>query len=100
MKPAYCVVIDHHFKLKHACEEIQHLDIEIHCVVTYIQDKDLFLHLKEGEIREANPGLACQEKIYRMEQGYFNEQHMQRFRKLASLPGFTGLGLVQSYVAG
>jgi hypothetical protein len=89
-KPAYRVVIDHHFKLERAREEIQRLNIEIRRVITYIRDEDLFLRLKEGEVREANPGLACQVKIYRMERGRFNEQHMQRFRKLASLPGFTG----------
>ncbi|KAF8229070.1 hypothetical protein L208DRAFT_1288307, partial [Tricholoma matsutake] len=100
-KPVCHVVIDHHFKLEHARKEIQHLNIEIHCVVTYIWDEDLFLCLKEGEVREANPGLACQVKLYRMEWGHFNEQHMQRFRKLASLPGFTGSirpGPVQSYI--
>jgi hypothetical protein len=89
-KPAYRVVIDHHFKLERAREEIQRLNIEIRRVVTYIQDENVFLQLKEGEVREKNPGLACQVKIYRMERGHFNARHMQRFGKLASLPGFTG----------
>jgi hypothetical protein len=70
-KPACHVVIDHYFKLKHACEEIQHLNVEICHIVTYIWDEDEFLHLKEAEIM-LNSGLACQVKIHRMEQGCFN----------------------------
>jgi hypothetical protein len=88
--PAFCVVIDHHFKLEHAHEEIQHLNVEICHVVTYIQDEDVLLCSKETEIMQVNPGLAYQVKIYRMERGHFNAWHMDHFRKLAALPGFTG----------
>ena len=56
--PACHVVIDHHFKLEHACEEIQCLNVEVHHVVTYIQDEDVLLHLKETGIMQVNPGLA------------------------------------------
>jgi hypothetical protein len=89
-KPACRVVIDHHFKLERAREEIQRLNVEIRRVVTYMRDEDKFLRSKEDDIMLVNPGLARQVKIYRMERGRFNAQHMERFRKLASLPGFTG----------
>ena len=57
-KPASCVVIDHYFKLERAREEIQRLNVEITRVVTYIQDEDKFLHLKEADIMLVSPGLA------------------------------------------
>jgi hypothetical protein len=88
--PACRVVIDHHFKFERAHEEIQRLNIEIARVVTYIRDEDKFLRSKEADIMLVNPGLAQQVKIHRMERGRFNAQHMERFRKLASLPGFSG----------
>lgn len=89
-KPACCVVIDQHCKLERAHEEIQRLNIKIRRVVTYIQDEDAFFCLREAEVRQVNPGLARQVKIHQRERGCFNEQHMRRFRKLVSLPGFTG----------
>ena len=42
-KPAICMMIDQYFKLKHVREEIQHLNIEIPHVITYIQDEAIFL---------------------------------------------------------
>jgi hypothetical protein len=89
-KPAYRVVIDQFFKLERAREEIQRLNIEILRIVTYIQDEDIYLWLKEDEIRKVNPGLARQVGKHRMERARFNNQHMCRFRKLSLLPGFTG----------
>ena len=71
-KPASHVVIDHYFKLERACEEIQHLNVEIARVVTYIQDEDKFLRSKEADIMLVSPGLARQVKIRRMERGCFN----------------------------
>lgn len=89
-KPACRVVIDHYFKLERAREEIQRLNVEIRRVVTYIRDEDKILRSKEADISLENPGLAHQVKLYRMERGRFNARHMERFRKLASLPGFSG----------
>ena len=88
--PACRVVIDHYYKLERTREEIQRLNVEIRRVVTYIWDEDKFLRSKEADIMLENPGLARQVKIHRLERGRFNAQHMDRFRKLASLPGFTG----------
>jgi hypothetical protein len=84
------MMIDQHFKLERAQEEIQRLNIEIPRVITYIRDEDIFLRAKESEVREHSPGLACQIEKYRQERGRYNERHLSRFRKLASLPGFTG----------
>ena len=64
--------------------------MEIRRVVTYIRDEDKFLRSKEAVIMLENPGLARQVGIHRMERGRFNARHMERFRKLASLPGYSG----------
>ncbi|KAF8518165.1 hypothetical protein BU17DRAFT_91300 [Hysterangium stoloniferum] len=76
--------------LRDSLQDIQHLNIEIHHVVTYIQDENSFLQVKEVEVRKINPALAHQVAKYRLERGCFNEQHMHQFKKLASLPEFTG----------
>ena len=68
-KPACRVVIDQHFKLERAREEIQRLNVEIHRVVTYIQEKDAFFCLREAEVRQVNPGLVRQVKIHQREKG-------------------------------
>jgi hypothetical protein len=83
-------LIDKYFKLERAREEIQRLNIEIPRVITYIRDEDAFLQLKELELKETNPVMAHHVQKHRWERARFNEQHMRRFRKLASLPGFTG----------
>ena len=66
-RPAVRVMIDQHFKLQRACEEIQHLNIEIPRVITYIQDEAMFLQRKEAEVRKTNPALARQVAMYRLE---------------------------------
>jgi hypothetical protein len=89
-RPAFRIMIDQYFKLERAREEIQRLNVEIPRVITYVRDEDAFLQLKVSEIREANPGLACQVEKHRLERGRYNEKHMSRFCKLASMSGFTG----------
>ena len=86
-KPASCVVIDHYFKLEHAREEIQHLNVEIARVVTYIQDEDKFLHLKEADIMLVSPGLARQVKIRRMEQAALTHDIWSASGSLLPSPG-------------
>jgi hypothetical protein len=83
-------MIDKYFKLEHAREEIQRLNIEIPRVITYIRDEEVFLQRKELELKETNPIMAHQVQIHRWERARFNKRHMHRFRRLASLPGFTG----------
>ena len=89
-KPAFRVLIDKYFKLECAQEEIQCLNIELCCVITYIQDEDTFLWLKESKLKEMNPIMAHHIWRHWWEKVHFNEQHLCQFRKLASLSGFTG----------
>ncbi|KAJ6613135.1 hypothetical protein B0H10DRAFT_2222454 [Mycena sp. CBHHK59/15] len=90
--PAARQLLDSYFKIEHAKEEIVWLDIEIQCVVTYIQDEREFLVKKEEEVRVTVPGLAFFICRYCMEWGRFDEIHMDRFRKLEKKWGarFTG----------
>jgi hypothetical protein len=88
--PACRLAMDRYFKLERAREEIQRLNIEILRVITYLCDEDVFLKKKEDEIRLYDSSLAHQVSLHRRERGRFNSQHMNHFKKLAALPGFTG----------
>jgi hypothetical protein len=59
-------------------------------VITYLCDEDVFLRKKEDEIQLYDRSLAHQVSLHRWEHGRFNLQHMDCFKKLVSLPGFTG----------
>ncbi|KAJ7829012.1 hypothetical protein B0H14DRAFT_3088175 [Mycena olivaceomarginata] len=80
--PAARALMDTHFKILRAKEEIQRLNIEIRRLVTYIRDERDFLVAKEEEIRETDPDLAFFVHRYRMERGRFDDTHMKRLRKL------------------
>ncbi|KAJ7730827.1 hypothetical protein B0H14DRAFT_2409539 [Mycena olivaceomarginata] len=80
--PAARALMDTHFKILRAKEEIQRLNIEIRRLVTYIRDERDFLVAKEEEIRETDPDLAFFVHRYRMERGSFDDTHMKRLRKL------------------
>ncbi|KAJ7740402.1 hypothetical protein B0H14DRAFT_2638071 [Mycena olivaceomarginata] len=73
-----------------AREEIQRLNIEIKCVVTWIDNEDRFLRKKEEELKETDPLLAVQVTRYRQRRGRSDLYHMHRFWALAKVPGFTG----------
>lgn len=88
--PAGRLIMDQHFKIKRAREEIQRLNVEIPRVITYMRDEDLFLREKEAEVETADPALALQISIYRNERSRFTTLHMKRFTALSLTPGFTG----------
>jgi len=89
-KPAAQVAMDSFFKLEHAREEIERLNIEIRRVLTHMRDEDNFLRYKESVVQPTDPSLAHQIYIHRMEKGRFTEIHRKRFSQLLRLPGFTG----------
>ncbi|KAJ7838459.1 hypothetical protein B0H14DRAFT_3087059 [Mycena olivaceomarginata] len=57
---SYRLAMDSYFKILHAREEIQRLNIEIKRVVTWIDNEDRFLRKKEEELKETDPLLAVQ----------------------------------------
>ncbi|KAJ7819279.1 hypothetical protein B0H14DRAFT_2308180, partial [Mycena olivaceomarginata] len=56
---SYQLAMDSYCKILHAREEIQCLNIEIKCVVTWINNKDRFLK-KEEELKGTDPLLTVQ----------------------------------------
>ncbi|KAJ7323994.1 hypothetical protein DFH08DRAFT_711539 [Mycena albidolilacea] len=86
----YRFAMDSYFKILRAREEIKRLNIEIKRVVTWIDDKDLFLRKKEEEYKESDPALTFQISVYRQRRARSDTNHMHRFWALAKTPGFTG----------
>ncbi|KAJ7885442.1 hypothetical protein B0H13DRAFT_2235276 [Mycena leptocephala] len=85
-------LMDTHFKIERAKEEIDRLNIEIRRLVTYIRDERVFLLAKEAEVRETDSHLAIFIGKYRMQQGRFDEDHMKRLRMMVRKlgPRFSG----------
>jgi hypothetical protein len=92
--------MDRYFKILCAREEIKRLSIEIRHVVTWIRDENTFLHRMEKNLRatdgkgeeqaEEDRQMAVQVRLYRLRRGRFDAGHLERFQKLAQMPGFTG----------
>ena len=58
--PMARLVLNMFFKMCRAQEEIIRLNVEIHCFVTYLQDKDWYLHACEEKLPTSHPTLAYQ----------------------------------------
>ncbi|KAJ7924518.1 hypothetical protein B0H13DRAFT_2266662 [Mycena leptocephala] len=90
-QPAGRATMDQHFKLLHADEEIQRLNVEIRRFVTYMRDEEAFLIRDEGRLgEEGRPGIAHQVRLVRMERARFTDLHNARLLKLSKVPAFTG----------
>jgi hypothetical protein len=77
--PASRKIMDAHFRIERAHEEILQLNIEIRRVVTKIRDGCVFLLAKEAEVRQTDPGFTFMIGLHRKERGCFDEVHMKRF---------------------
>ncbi|KAG1892860.1 uncharacterized protein F5891DRAFT_963824 [Suillus fuscotomentosus] len=82
--------MDLYFKMCHAREEIERLNVEIRCVATYLQDERHYLEECEILLHTLHPGLAHQVQILRNTRGRFLDYHCQRLRDIVGLPGFSG----------
>ncbi|KAG6839192.1 hypothetical protein C0991_005009 [Blastosporella zonata] len=89
-KPAARLVMDEHFKIQRAHEEIRRLNIEIRRFVTYMQDEEAFLKTREDALLESDPNIAHQIWLQRQRLQQVNAQHRRRLFKLAKLNGFAG----------
>ncbi|KAF7761157.1 hypothetical protein Agabi119p4_10566 [Agaricus bisporus var. burnettii] len=89
-QPANRVLMDTYFRIQRAYEEIQRLNVEIHCVITHAVDEEAFLLAKEQEIRQSDRLLSHQICRYCIVRTQFNGLHLKRFKKLLSLRGFSG----------
>ncbi|KAF8151123.1 hypothetical protein K438DRAFT_1624099, partial [Mycena galopus ATCC 62051] len=89
-QPAGRVVMDQHFKLLRADEEIARLNLEIPRFVTFMVDEEAFLIYHERRLTdEGSTALAHQVAVHRMQRGRFNGLHMERLAALSKEAGVT-----------
>ena len=82
--------MDRYFKIERAKEKIERLNVEIHRLVTYMEDEDAFLIAKEKEVVDENPRLAFQIRQHWLERGRYKDMHWRRLKALERKEGFTG----------
>ena len=84
-----CRATDLYFKMCRAKEEIQCLNVEICCLVTYIHDEERYLRECESQLKQLHPSLAHQVS-QRNVRGRFTLKHLKRLGDIAALSGFSG----------
>jgi hypothetical protein len=102
-QPAARMLMDQFFKIKHAKEEIERLNIEIRRIITFIRDEEDFLRSMEARLREENPEVSYQLLLRRHRFELANTEHLRRLEKLRSVAGLTGSlspGIAQEHIAG
>ncbi|KAH6908621.1 hypothetical protein BKA70DRAFT_1103413 [Coprinopsis sp. MPI-PUGE-AT-0042] len=87
-QPANRILMDEHFKIERAHEELIRLNIEIKRIITHIQDEENYLLEAEENATTSTLGYFIQQ--YRLEGTRFSCLHLVRFSKLSNQPGFTG----------
>jgi hypothetical protein len=88
--PAGRLAMDLYFKIQHAREEIDWLNIEVRRVATYIRDETRYLRNAEKNARSSDPRIAYQIWSYRMVRECFTSHHKRWLRDIANLAGFSG----------
>ena len=88
--PAGRLAMDTHFKLLHAHEEIDRLNVEIRRFATHLRDEDYGLRSHEKALHPTNPALAHQIRTYRMLRGRFKAHHERCLSGIAKMLDFTG----------
>lgn len=86
-QPANRILMDKHFKIERAQEEIIRLNVEIKRIVTHIVDEENYL--LKAEENATTPTLAYFIQQYRLERTRFSRLHLVWFSKLSNQPSFT-----------
>ena len=89
-KPASRLLMDQHFKMLRAQEEIVRLNVEIPRLTTFIRDEETFLLQQEGKLQEADSPLSHQVRLRRLQFIRSNDLHVSRLCKLSRMQGFSG----------
>ncbi|KAI6100666.1 hypothetical protein EV401DRAFT_2080921 [Pisolithus croceorrhizus] len=89
--PTAQLAINTYFKLCWAKEEVVHLNVEIHRIVTYLIDKDHYVQACEALYQDAHPVLAYQISRYCTIHSQFTPLHLHYLKKISHLPGFNGM---------
>ncbi|KZP05528.1 hypothetical protein FIBSPDRAFT_668493, partial [Athelia psychrophila] len=88
--PKARLAMDLHYKIKHAHEEIERLNLEVPRFATQLRDEGCYLEHMERTIHSMVPHLAHQIGIHRAIWGRFDHHHWRKLRKITCLPSFSG----------
>ncbi|KAI6130246.1 hypothetical protein EDD17DRAFT_1442027, partial [Pisolithus thermaeus] len=88
--PAMCAAMDHYFKVCHAEEEIEHLNVEIHHIITYLHDEDCYMKACITQLQIDHLPLTYQAQHYYNVQARFTSHHLCLLAKISGLHGFMG----------
>ncbi|KAI5996402.1 hypothetical protein EDD15DRAFT_2387357 [Pisolithus albus] len=91
--PAACTAMDQYFKVCHAEEEIEHLNVEVHRILTYLNDEDRYMKACIAQLQVSHPPLTYQVQLYYNVQARFTDHHLRLLAEISSLHGFTGTTL-------
>ena len=89
-KLASCLLMDQHFKMLQAEEEIVWLNIEIPCLTTFIHDEETFLLKQEEKLQRVNFPLSHQVHLQCLKFIQYNNLHISKLCKLSCMQGFSG----------
>jgi hypothetical protein len=82
--------MDSYFKLLHAEEEIQRLNVKVPHFATYIRDENHYLHTIEQQVHTSHPALTFQIRMKCTETSRYDTLHMKILNNITTLMGFTG----------
>ncbi|KAG2053734.1 hypothetical protein BDR06DRAFT_982611 [Suillus hirtellus] len=88
--PTSRLAMDMYYKMQHAREEIQQLNIKVKRMVTYLQDEDLYLRKCEKQLQIIHPTLAYQVSVHCNIYACFTEHHFCHLVSMSKLHGFIG----------
>lgn len=78
------------FKMERAKEEIQRINVQGRRLATYLRDRQVHLAARETAVREREPGLAHQIKLYANVRGRADMSLRHTLQDITLLRGFTG----------
>ncbi|KAG1823255.1 hypothetical protein DFJ58DRAFT_672918, partial [Suillus subalutaceus] len=88
--PAHCEATVKYFKLQHAHEEIQRLNVEVHHLRTSIQDEEVKTAATIHRLLEMDHTLAVELKYCYQARAAVNAMHLFRLDQLESQRAFSG----------
>ncbi|KAG1903499.1 uncharacterized protein F5891DRAFT_923828, partial [Suillus fuscotomentosus] len=83
-------MMDTYFKMRRASEKIQHLNVEICRMATYLRDEELYLTECQKQLQSMHPALTHQVGVHWNIHARFTSYHLRRLHEINTLPGFTG----------
>jgi hypothetical protein len=98
-------VANHYFKILHAHEEIQRLNIEVGRLAAWVDDEDTHLQSTFKSLLESDPALSHEIRCAYEERKWVSDVHCGRIDAIYELPGYSGLrriereGIVEGNVA-